>query len=426
MDKPYHISMENVIDILEQRGFIDALTSDEIRTFVQTPQTLYVGFDPTGNSLHLGHLIPLLGLAWFAKMGHKPIALVGGATAMIGDPSGKSLERNLLDIEQIEKNKIGIKENITNILQKEIPLIDNFDWFKNIGFINFLRDVGKYFRIGQMLSKDSVKLRMQSEEGMSFTEFSYQVLQGYDFLHLFEKEGVTMQMGGSDQWGNIVAGIELIRKAHGKPSFGITFPLLTRSDGKKFGKTEEGAIWLSAKKTSPYQFYQYLFNIPDADVITLMKRLTFMPLEEIKGWEEAMKAADYKPHSAQVALASAVTLIVHGEPGLSEALRMTAQLAPGGKTSLDKETLEALVKEGAYFEAENLIGMKICDLLVLAGLQSSKSEARRLITGGGLSLNNEKLSDEAKIVTESDLIEKEFLLLSVGKKQKRLIRLKTS
>ena len=238
--------MENVIDILEQRGFIDALTSEEIRTFVKTPQALYVGFDPTGDSLHLGHLIPILSLAWFAKCGHRPIALVGGATAMIGDPSGKSQERNLLDQEQIEKNKIGIKENLKSILQQDIPLVDNFDWFKKMHFIDFLRDIGKYFRIGQMLSKDSVKLRMQSEEGMSFTEFSYQVLQGYDFLHLFQSEGVCLQMGGSDQWGNIVAGIELIRKVHGKPSFGITFPLLTRSDGKKFGKTEEGTIWLSA------------------------------------------------------------------------------------------------------------------------------------------------------------------------------------
>jgi len=416
--------MENVIDILEQRGFIDALTSEEIRTFVKTPQALYVGFDPTGDSLHLGHLIPILSLAWFAKCGHRPIALVGGATAMIGDPSGKSQERNLLDQEQIEKNKIGIKENLKSILQQDIPLVDNFDWFKKMHFIDFLRDIGKYFRIGQMLSKDSVKLRMQSEEGMSFTEFSYQVLQGYDFLHLFQSEGVCLQMGGSDQWGNIVAGIELIRKVHGKPSFGITFPLLTRSDGKKFGKTEEGTIWLSAHKTSPYQFYQYLFNTLDNDVLTLMKRLTFMPLSEIQLWEESMKSSDYKQHSAQKALAEAVTLLVHGKEGLQSALFLTEQLVPGGRTSLDKATLQALVQEGVYTNVENLVGMKIVDLLVQAGLQSSKSDARRLIQNGGISLNNEKMTDESAVVTESDLKEGEFLLLSIGKKQKRLIRKK--
>ncbi|MCX6995430.1 MAG: tyrosine--tRNA ligase [Chlamydiae bacterium] len=352
--------MENVIDILEQRGFIEALTSEEIRTFVKNPQPLYIGFDPTGDSLHLGHLIPILSMAWFAKYGHRPIALVGGATAMIGDPSGKSQERNLLDHEQIEKNKIGIRENLKSILRHDVPIIDNFDWFKKIYFIDFLRDIGKYFRIGQMLSKDSVKLRMESEEGMSFTEFSYQVLQGYDFLYLFQSEGVCLQMGGSDQWGNIVAGIELIRKVHGKPAFGITFPLLTRSDGKK--------------------------------------------------------------NSAQKALAAAVTLIVHGEEGLRVALLLTEQLAPGGKTSLDKETLQALAQEGCYMDVENILGMKIVDLLVLTGLQTSKSDARRLIQNGGIYMNNEKMVDESALIKESDLREEEFVLLAIGKKQKRLIR----
>ncbi len=414
--------MENVIDILEQRGFIEALTSEEIRTFVKNPQPLYIGFDPTGDSLHLGHLIPILSMAWFAKYGHRPIALVGGATAMIGDPSGKSQERNLLDHEQIEKNKIGIRENLKSILRHDVPIIDNFDWFKKIYFIDFLRDIGKYFRIGQMLSKDSVKLRMESEEGMSFTEFSYQVLQGYDFLYLFQSEGVCLQMGGSDQWGNIVAGIELIRKVHGKPAFGITFPLLTRSDGKKFGKTESGTIWLSPKKTTPYQFYQYLFNTADTDVLILMKRLTFIPLSEILIWEESMKSSDYKQNSAQKALAAAVTLIVHGEEGLRVALLLTEQLAPGGKTSLDKETLQALAQEGCYMDVENILGMKIVDLLVLTGLQTSKSDARRLIQNGGIYINNEKMVDESALIKESDLREEEFVLLAIGKKQKRLIR----
>lgn len=426
MDKPYHTGMENVIDILEQRDFIEALTSKEIRELVETPQTVFVGFDPTSDSLHLGSLIPIMGLAWFARAGHKPIALVGGATAMIGDPSGKSDERNLLQPEQIEINKIGIRANLRAVLKDEIPLVDNADWFKDFSLLAFLRDVGKYFRVGQMLSKESVKLRMESEEGMSFTEFTYQVLQGYDFLHLYNTRHVTIQMGGSDQWGNIVAGIELIRKVHAKPSFGITFPLMRRSDGKKFGKTEGGAIWLSREKTSPYQFYQYLYNVTDADVITLMKRLTFMPIEDINSWANKMQDLDYKPHSAQEALAVAVTLIVHGEEGLKEARLMTEQLVPGGKTSLDRATLEALGAEGQCFETEKLVDMPLIDLLVLSGLQSSKSEARRLIKNGGLSLNNEKVVDETLVIGENQLIEKEFLLVSVGKKTKKLIRLKTS
>lgn len=426
MHKQYHTPMENVIDILEKRGFIDALTSEEIRELVSAPQNLYVGFDPTGDGLHLGHLIPMIGLAWFAKMGHRPVAVVGGATAMIGDPSGKSQERNLLTHEQIEKNKVGIKADLKNVLKSDVPLLDNWDWYKDFNLIDFLRDVAKYFRVGQMLSKESVKLRMQSQEGISFTEFSYQVLQGYDFLYLYDKHKVTIQMGGSDQWGNIVAGVDLIRKVHGKSAFGITFPLLMRSDGKKFGKTEGGAIWLSAEKTSPYEFYQYLYGIPDNDVITLMKRLTFMPLDEIAQWQEAMKDPKYKPGSAQAALAAAVTIIVHGEAGLTSALAMTNKLAPGGQALLDRESLEALAHEGVCHEMASIVGMKVVDLLVETGLQSSKSEARKLISNGGVSLNNAKVIDVAAAVAEADLIEGEFLLLSVGKKQRRLIRIKTS
>lgn len=426
MHKQYHIPMENVIDILEKRGFIDALTSEEIRVLVSRPQNLYVGFDPTGDGLHLGHLIPMIGLAWFAKMGHRPVAVVGGATAMIGDPSGKSQERNLLTHEQIESNKIGIRADLRNVLKSDVPLLDNWEWYKDFNLIDFLRDVAKYFRVGQMLSKESVKLRMQSQEGISFTEFSYQVLQGYDFLYLYDAHNITIQMGGSDQWGNIVAGVELIRKVHGKSAFGITFPLLMRSDGKKFGKTEGGAIWLSAEKTSPYEFYQYLYGVPDNDVVTLMKRLTFMPLPEIEQWQETMGRPGYKPGSAQAALASAVTIIVHGEAGLASALAMTRKLAPGGEALLDRESLEALAREGICHEMEAIIGLKIVDLLVESGLQSSKSEARKLIANGGVSLNNVKISDVAATVTAGDLLEGEFLLLSVGKKQRRLLQIKTS
>ena len=416
--------MENVIDILEARGFIEGLTSEEIRQVTKTPQSVYLGIDPTADSLHLGHLVPLMALSWFAKTGHKPVALVGGATAMIGDPSGKSQERNLLNTEQIEKNKEGLRKNIQRIVKNDIPLVDNADWFNKFSFIDFLRDVGRYFRVGQMLSKESVKVRMQSEEGISFTEFCYQVLQGYDFLHLFEHNKVSIQIGGREQWGNIVAGIELIRKVKGEPAFGITFPLLTRSDGKKLGKTEEGTVWLTAERTAPYDFYQYLFNIPDHDVIKLMKLLTFMPLDEITHLEKSMKEPGYKPNIAQMALASSVTLLVHGEEGLKEALARTEQLAPGHKTRLDKESLEALAETA--FEVAPLVGVKLIDLSVQARLLDSKSEARRLIQNGGLFLNNEKVENEQSSVQESDLLEGEYLLLAIGKKKKRLIRLKTS
>lgn len=422
--------MPNVIDVLQERGFIDAMTSEDLRTLAEKPFKVYCGFDPTSDSLHIGSLVPIMGLAWFQRFGHTPVAIVGGATGMIGDPSGKSSERQLLDEETISLNLVGISKNLQTILDfssatNPAHLLNNLDWFKDFSFVNFLRDIGKFFRVGPMLSKESVKLRMSSEEGMSFTEFSYQVLQGYDFLHLFDNYGVTVQIGGTDQWGNITAGTELIRKARGKSAFGITFPLLTRSDGQKFGKSEKGAIWLSPERLSPYEFYQYFVRIPDADVIKMMRLLTFMDMAEIRECEAMMARPGYISNTVQKRLAEEVTKVVHGEEGLKVALRVTQGAAPGAETELNAEILESIAGDmpSQTLRNEEVIGQKFLDLIVKVGLQASKGEARRLIKNGGVYINNKKLNDENEAVTNDHLIDGRLLLLAVGKKNKMLIRL---
>lgn len=422
--------MSNVIDVLKERGFIEALTSDEIHQLTQKPIKVYCGFDPTAESLHLGNLVAIMGLAWFQRFGHTPFVIVGGATGMIGDPSGKSMERQLLDEETIRKNVLGIAKNFEAILDFNHPtakpvILNNMDWFKGFSFISFLRDVGKLFRLGPMLAKESVRTRLNSEEGMSFTEFSYQILQGYDFLYLFEQQGVTVQLGGSDQWGNITAGTDLIRKVKGQSAFGITFPLLTRSDGQKFGKSEKGAIWLSPDKLSVYEFYQYLIRVADADVIALMRMLTFMEMSEIRHYEVMMQQPDYVPNTAQKRLAEEVTRLVHGEEGLKRALRATEGAAPGSKTELDAETLESIAADipSCLMKREQIIGKKILDSLVETGLQTSKGEARRLMKNGGVYINNEKVEDENLIFHDRHLISSRLILLAAGKKNKMLIRL---
>lgn len=425
--------MANVIEILQERGFIDSMTSEELRTIANRPFKVYCGFDPTSDSLHIGHMVPLIGLAWFQRFGHTPVAIVGGATGIIGDPSGKSTERSLLSEEAIASNLEGIRKNLSTILdfssKTASPLIlNNFDWFKEFSFIDFLRDVGKYFRIGPMLAKESVKLRMEAEEGMSFTEFSYQLLQGYDFLYLFDRFGVTVQIGGSDQWGNITAGAELIRKVRGQTAYGITFPLLTRSDGQKFGKSEKGAVWLAPEKTSPYEFYQYLIRISDADVCKLMRLLTFMDINEIRHYETMMQRADYVPNTAQKRLAEEVTCLVHGEQGLKTALRVTQGAAPGSETILDAEILESIANDmpSLNLSLHEVVGQKIIDIVVKVGLQPSKGEARRLIRNGGVYINNSQISDEDGNILQQDLIDGRLLLLAAGKKNKILVRVEGS
>jgi len=419
--------MKNVIDCLQERGFIDSMTSEDLRDAANRPLKIYCGFDPTADSLHLGNLVPIMGLAWFQKFGHTPYALVGGATGRIGDPSGKSTERQLLDDATLDKNVRSLKKSFSALLSfKEGPkpvIIDNNDWLGSFSLLAFLRDVGKHFRVGTMIAKESVRARLQSEEGLSFTEFSYQILQAYDFHHLNLQHGITVQLGASDQWGNITAGTEFHRKLGGSQIFGLTFPLLTRSDGKKFGKSEEGAIWLSSEKLSPYQFYQHLFRMADADVIQLLKMLTFLPMAKIREVEESMQSSGYVPNAAQKLLAEEVTRFVHGEAGLESAQKVTEGMAPGSEATLNGDSLRELLKQmpSASLPKDEVVGQKFSDVAVKVQFLPSKGEAVRLIKNGGAYLNNERISDPAKTIAASDLIDGQFLLLSAGKKNRMII-----
>lgn len=416
----------NVFAELKKRGFIEQTTSEEIEKST-TPIKFYIGFDPTADSLHLGNLVGIIAIEWLKRFGHIPFAIVGGATGRIGDPSGKSVERPLLADDIIKSNVIKIGLLLEKILNRDgkskIVVLNNNDWFKDMLYIDFLRDVGKHFRMSMMLSKESVKNRLNSEDGMSFTEFSYQILQAYDFYYLFTHHGIHLQMGGSDQWGNITAGIELSRKLCSETLYGLTFPLLTRSDGKKFGKSEEGAIWLDGSKLSPYNFYQYLIKIPDADVIKLMKMLTFLELEEI---EEYAQKLSTNPNAAQKRLAEEVTRFVHGGEGVKSALAVTEGLSPGSTdTLLDASTLKGLCKEMPHFDLpkSEVIGRKFSDIAAKSALVSSKSEAVRLVQGGGAYLNNVKLDDPNYKIEQKDLIDSNFILIASGKKKKLVIRI---
>ncbi|GAB2254412.1 hypothetical protein Droror1_Dr00022221 [Drosera rotundifolia] len=341
-------SVGNVVEVLEERGLIESITNDNLRSACAAdhpPLRVYCGFDPTAESLHLGNLLGIIVLSWFQKCGHKPVALIGGATGRIGDPSGKSAERPELDVDTLEKNVNGITDTLKTILSRHgddsFVILNNYDWWKDITLLDFLKHVGRYARVGAMMSKESVRKRLDSEQGMSFTEFTYQLLQGYDFLILFQNQGVSIQIGGSDQWGNITAGTELIRKIlQAEGAYGLTFPLLLKSDGTKFGKSEDGAIWLSPTLLSPYKFYQYFFTVPDSDVVRFLKRLTFLDMKEIDEIEQQMKAPTYLPNSAQRRLAEELTRFVHGQEGLDEAVKATEALKPGSDTKLDWETIE--------------------------------------------------------------------------------------
>jgi tyrosyl-tRNA synthetase len=419
--------MKNVIDCLQERGFIDSMTSEDLKNAANLPLKIYCGFDPTADSLHLGNLVPVMGLAWFQKFGHTPYALVGGATGRIGDPSGKSNERNLLDDVTLSKNIRALKKSFEKLLSfKEGPkpvILDNNDWLGSFSLLTFLRDVGKHFRVGSMMAKESVRARLQSEEGLSFTEFSYQILQAYDFHYLNDRYGITVQLGATDQWGNITAGTEFNRKLGGPQLFGLTFPLLTRSDGKKFGKSEEGAIWLSPEKLSPYQFYQHLFRMADADVIRLLKMLTFLPMKDIQEIERSMQEPNYAPNSAQKRLAEEVTRFVHGQAGLESAQKVTEGMAPGADATLNAEVLMELAKDmpSASLPQNEVLGHKFTDVAVKIQFLASKSEAARLIKNGGAYLNNERITDPMMTISATDLIDGRFLLFSAGKKNRMIL-----
>lgn len=372
-------------------------------------------------------------------MGHRVYALVGGATGKVGDPSGKSTERPVLDDETIHNNLVGIEANIRQVLDRSaasvsaagatpgtLTVINNYDWMAPITFLDFLRDVGKYARVNSMITKDSVRTRLESTDGISFTEFTYQLLQAYDFVHLSNTHDVTFQLGGSDQWGNITAGTELARKLRSRTLHGITFPLLTTSDGRKFGKSEKGAVWLTANKLSPYEFYQFLFKTPDDDVIKFLKRLTFLPLEDIARMEESMMHADYVANTAQKKLAEEVTRIVHGDEGVESALAATAAAAPGSQAVLSADTLEAISGDmpSVSLARQDIVGKSVVDVIVNSGLLKSKGEARRLIKNGGGYINNTKIQNRSQqnVFEDADLIDDRLILLAAGKKNKLLIR----
>ncbi len=423
--------MHRLLEMLQQRGLVDSVTHEELESRLEVPLKVYLGIDPTANSLHLGHLLGLIILRWLQKGGHQPVLVVGGATSRIGDPSGKSIERPLLDLAELDRNAKEIARQVRQLLPSEEGLqeprfLDNTEWLGSYHLIDFLRDVGRHFRVGTMLAKDSVRARMESEEGISFTEFSYQLLQGYDFYYLYTHAGVTLQIGGSDQWGNITAGTDLIRKLGHKEeslAYGLTFPLLTSSDGKKLGKTEKGAVWLDPALFSPYQFYQYLFGTSDVDVIPMMKRLTFLDLEEIAAWQQKMQQPDYEQNSAQRKLAEEVTLFIHGEAGLKAARTATAALAPGSEVQLDPAVLEAArgtIPE-ISLKRSDVLHCSYADVALRAGIVPSKGEAARLVKNGGAYINQGRVETPQREIVESDIIGSRFLLLGSGKKQRKLV-----
>lgn len=412
---------------------LESITSDNLRSLASSNEKtlkVYCGFDPTAESLHLGNLLGIIVLSWFLRCGHQAVALIGGATARVGDPSGKSIERPELDIDTLEKNILGIRKTFSTIFgSSNVVILNNYDWWKDFSFLDFLKQVGRFARIGPMIAKESVKKRLESEQGLSFTEFSYQLLQGYDFLYLFQNKGVNVQIGGSDQWGNITAGTELIRKIlqpdSDNEAYGLTFPLLLKSDGSKFGKSEDGAIWLSPSMLSPYKFYQYFFSVPDADVIRFLRILTFLDLEEIDELEKDMKRPGYVPNTAQRRLAEEVTHFVHGEDGLNEAVKATEALRPGAETKLDWKTIEAIAEDvpSCSLAYDQVLNVSLVDLSVSAGLFESKSAARRLLKQGGVYLNNNRVDSESKRIEPQDIVDDKVLLLSAGKKNKVVVRI---
>jgi tyrosyl-tRNA synthetase len=418
---------KGLFKFLKERGLIDATTCEGSEELLDKPCHCYLGIDPTADSLHLGHLAGISVAKWFLDFGHEVTILIGGATARVGDPSGKSLERPLLELDQVADNAKALTNQVKAILgsSQNVHFVDNYNWYKDMNILSFLRDVGKHFRLGVMLSKDSVKSRLYSEEGISFTEFTYQILQGYDFYHLFNTSHVNIQLGGSDQWGNITAGTDLIRKVLKKEAHGITFPLLTRSDGKKFGKSEAGAVWLSKEKCAPYDLYQYLYRSSDQDVINLLKKLSHVSHEDIEMLEKGLAGyVPYETNTAQKTLATSITKWLHGESGLNEALELTKNLQPGRETSLDFEDLKKSheLEKGPVFSKSDALGKKLTDLMFETGLAPSKSEATRLVKNGGAYLNNQKIEDANAKLSDADLIGESYALLAFGKKKKIIIQ----
>ena len=425
------MSQTDLLAELSWRGLIHQCTDQEglSKLLGSGPQTVYIGFDPTASSLHVGSMMQLMMLRRFQKAGHRPIALVGGATGMIGDPSGKSEERNLLSPEQLQANVDGVAGQMRKFLdfdgQHAALLLNNFDWMQNYSYLDFLRDVGKSFPVGAMLGKESVRARLESEAGLSYTEFSYMLLQAFDFVQLCKTHGCRIQAGGSDQWGNITAGIDLARRMLGEQVFGITAPLLTTSDGRKMGKTESGAIWLDANRTSPYQFYQYWRNVDDADVMRCIAYLTEIDREE---YQELSQVTENDPgrRTAQNRLAEWMTEFVHGSDGLTSAVKASKILFGGEIGSQTDSSLgEIFADVPSSQEQKDRLqgeGFWIVEALQAAGLVGSGGEARRAIKDGGVYLNNERVTDDQYRLTLDDLASETVLILRKGKRNYALLK----
>ena len=429
----------NFVEELRWRGMIHDMMPGTEEQLQKEMTSAYVGIDPTADSLHIGHLVGVMMLKHLQRAGHRPIALIGGATGMIGDPSLKSAERNLLDEATLRHNQKSIKNQLAKFLDfdSDAPnaakLVNNYDWMKDYSFLNFIRDIGKHLTVNYMMSKDSVKKRLSSESnvGMSFTEFSYQLLQGYDFLYLYQHEGCRLQMGGSDQWGNITTGTELIRRKQGGEAFALTCPLITKADGGKFGKTESGNVWLDRRYTSPYKFYQFWLNVSDADAAKYIKIFTALSKEEIADLEAEQAAA---PHlrPLQKRLAKEVTIMVHSEEDYNAAVE-ASNILFGNATSealkkLDEDTLLAVFEGVPQFEVsmdEFATGIKAVDLFTeKAAVFPSKGEMRKLVQSGGVSVNKEKLAAADEVVTSASLLNNKYLLVQKGKKNYFLLIIK--
>jgi len=415
----------SILDELQWRGLVaDCTDTVELTKRLASPTTLYCGFDPTADSLHVGNLVPLLALRRFQLLGHHPIAVAGGATGSIGDPSGKSQERQLLTAEVLDHNIAKVKVQLAKVLdfettQNPARLVDNASWTTGLSFLDFLRDIGKHFSVNQMVAKESVRARMEDREaGISYTEFSYMLLQAFDFYVLRRDTGCELQIGGSDQWGNITAGIELTRKKLGQTVYGLTLPLIMNSDGTKFGKTVAGAIWLDPQRTSVYRFYQYWINTDDRDAIRYLKFFTFLPAEEIAALEQ-QHAANPGARVAHKALARAVTDLVHGPSATTEAIRASEILFGGELTGVSEATFGDIVGEVPTKNVDPaglVAGIPLVELLVLAGLCPSKGQARKDVEGGGVNINNERETNFQRLVTASDLLFGKHCLLRKGKK----------
>ena len=423
--------MTNIYDEFQWRGMLYEATPELRDVLAREKVTAYIGFDPSAASLHVGNLLPVMGLARLQRFGHTPIAIAGGGTGLIGDPSGKTKERQLLTHEQVEANLEGIKEQLSRFLDfnatnNPARIVNNAEWLGPITMMEFLRDVGKHFTVNNLLAKEAIKRRLETDEGISFTEFSYPLLQAYDYLVLYDRHQCTLQMGGSDQWGNILAGIDLIRRLRSARAHGLVFPLVTTATGVKFGKTEAGAVWLDPKLTSPYRFYQFWLNADDRDVIVYLKFFTWLSQEEIADLEASVRAEPEK-RAAQRELARQVTAMLHGPTELAKALRASEVLFGKEISGLGVDDVLDIFADVPSTELAksklNDDGFTLADALVISGLAPSKGEAKRLVQGGGVAVNNRRADDVRMPFSSSDFIDGRVLVLRKGARHYHLIRI---